>query len=152
MSVQQVGRQKKVVQNVNLAKPEVSAASKVNHATTVLKITIVRVKRVMVSPLQIQEHVLSVPEVGPQSQAALNAKHVALERMVMDVSPVSWVTQGMAPIPTRLGVGSANLVRRRRQKDRPLVKNAMLVLMETQRDSARSVPQVTFKMAKENKW
>jgi len=114
--------------------------------------------RVKIAPKTRQPPIANVPhpvmlaqQVGTRSQAALNAKRVALEHMVMGVSPVNWVTQGKAPIPTRPNVGAANLVRRRRQKDQPLVKNVMLVLMETRRDSARSVPPVTFKTAKENK-
>ena len=106
--VQRDGYHQRGAPSVNLARLELLATSKVNHAKTVPKITIVRVRRAMVSPLQIQQRVPNVPQVGPRSQAVLNAKHVALERMVMVVGTVSWVMQEMAPIPIRPSVGSAS--------------------------------------------
>jgi len=151
------GHRKPAAPSAKRASLVLSAASEVNRASLAKKVSIVKVKNRTVrvgfvhNVLQILRNASVVQQVGTRSRAALNAKRVALEHMVMGVRPVNWVTQGKAPIPTRPNVGAANLVRRRRQKDQPLVKNVMLVLMETRRDSARSVPPVTFKTAKENK-
>ena len=58
--VLQVGHHLKAVQNVKPVKLELSATSKVKSAITAAQDSIVQVKKVMVSPLQIQRLVLTV--------------------------------------------------------------------------------------------
>ena len=95
---------------------------------------------------------LIVQRDGYQEKVATNVKRVALVPLVRVAKNVRRVTHGTVTMTTQPSVSSANLVRRRRQKDQHPVKSVMLVLMETRRDFARSVPLVTFKMEKENKW
>ena len=79
--VQQVGRLKLVAPSANLARLELSATSKVKLAITVESDSIVKVKRVIVSPLQIQRLAWIVQQVGRLKLAAPSALFAQLGRL-----------------------------------------------------------------------
>ena len=77
-SVQLDGHRKLAAPSVNLARLELSAASKVNRAKTAPTESIVKVKRVMVSPLRIQQNASTVQLAGHRKQEAPSASSVKL--------------------------------------------------------------------------
>ena len=83
-NARQAGHRKLAAPSVNPARLELSAVSKVKPAKVVSLVSIVKVKRVMVliglqMRVQIQEHALTVQQVGRQKLAVPNVNPARLE-------------------------------------------------------------------------
>ena len=77
--VQQATRPMLKVPSVNPASPEVFPASKVNCARTVLRVSIVKVKKAIVVFLQTQQNVSNARQVGRQKLAVPSVNPARLE-------------------------------------------------------------------------